>query len=279
MSSEIKVYHLQVPEGQDAEALSDLFGWIDTEGIEILEHEIKIYVNQDQEEDLISFITNIAEEQPLKYKTEKLEKKNWNETWEKSFQPVKIRNFVGVRASFHSAFPDVEHDIIINPKMSFGTGHHATTHQVMEHMEKAGVLGKKVLDCGSGTGILSILAYKMGAKQVVAVDNDSWCYENHRENNALNQADTRVILGQLEDIAIFDFDLVLANIQKNYLLENMEKLAERMLPGGDLIISGFHTPDNQDLLEKAQQHQLIAKYVSEIDNWSCILLSKAIKHE
>lgn len=279
MTSTTKIYHIQLPEEQDIDSFADLFSFVEHQGIEVLDESIKIYVLESEEQELFDFIENIETSSELQYSVEILEEKNWNEEWEQSFQPVRIDNFVGVRANFHPPFEDVEYDLIINPKMSFGTGHHATTRQVMQLMNKTGVYGKKVLDCGSGTGILSILAVKMGADKVIAVDNDPWCYENHLENNVLNHADNRVILGQLEDIAIYNFDLVLANIQKNYLLENMKELALRVQAGGELIVSGFFDEDNKEILDEAALYDLTAKYISTQDRWSCILFTKNNLHE
>lgn len=274
MSTNTKIYHITTPENLDSESFAELFSWLEIEGIEELESSIKVYVTDENEEEFAAYLQGVIAEHQVAYTTEVLEDKNWNEAWEQSFQPVLIGNLAGIRASFHPVFTDVKYDIIINPKMSFGTGHHATTRQVMEMMEKMEISGKKVLDCGSGTGILAILAAKMQAESVMAVDNDPWCYENHQENNELNHVDTTVILGSVEDISVFDFDIILANIQRNYLLESMHLLAERLKPGGELIISGFFPSDNKDLLDKALENDLIAQYNTDSENWSCILLKK-----
>ncbi len=274
MSASTWIYHISTPSSSDSETFSELFSWLEIEGIEELEDSIKVYVSAENIDSFEEYLNDIISQHEVSYTKEILEEKNWNEAWEQSFQPVLIGQLAGIRASFHPAFADVKYDIIINPKMSFGTGHHATTRQVMEMMEKMEISGKKVLDCGSGTGILAILAAKMEAGHVVAVDNDPWCYENHQENNILNKVDTRVILGSVEDIPIHDFDIILANIQRNYLLENMHLLAERLKPGGELIISGFFPSDNKDLLDKALENDLIAQYSTDSENWSCILLKK-----
>lgn len=268
------IYHIPTPEGMDSESFSELFSWLEIEGIEELSDSIKVYISEDYTDNFEEYLEVKRGELQISYTKELLEEKNWNEDWEKSFQPVKISNLAGIRASFHAAFDDVKYDIIINPKMSFGTGHHATTRQVMEMMEKMELQGKKVLDCGSGTGILAILAAKMGASPITAVDNDPWCFENHQENNTLNEVEMKVVLGGIEDIHDKDFDIILANIQRNYLLDHMHLLAERLKPQGEIIISGFFPSDNKDLLEKALENDLIAEYITDSENWSCTLLKK-----
>jgi len=268
------IYHITLPEGIDNEQFTDLFSWLDIEGIEELEDSIKVYVSDSNTYEFEEHLANVTENYGTSYSKEPLEEKNWNEDWERNFQPIRIGHLAGVRASFHPPFEGVKYDIIINPKMSFGTGHHATTRQVIQIMEKLEVSEKKVFDCGSGTGILAIVAAKMGAAEVIAVDNDPWCFENHKENNELNEVQTTVVLGGIEDILPDDFDLVLANIQRNYLLEHMQPLAGKLKPGGQIIISGFFPADNKDLLDKAAEHDLIAQYITDSENWSCILLQK-----
>lgn len=274
MSKNTWIYQIQIPESLNSEQFSELFSWLDIEGIEELENNIKVYISESYVVEFEKYLKGIKVDYSIDFSKEILEEKNWNEDWEKNFQPVLIGQLAGIRASFHPPFPNVQYDIVINPKMSFGTGHHATTRQVIELMEKIDVQNKKVFDCGSGTGILAIVAAKMGATEVIAVDNDPWCYENHIENNELNQVNTHVQLGGIEDIQVFDFDLILANIQRNYLLEFMPELSKRLAQEGQLIISGFLPQDNKDLLDKALENDLIAQYITESENWSCILLKK-----
>ncbi len=274
MSKNTWFYQIQTPKSINSEGFSELFSWLDIEGIEELEDYIKVYISESYIEEFEVYLKGITKDYSTEFSKEQMEEKNWNEDWESNFQPVLIGKLAGIRASFHPPFPNVLYDIVINPKMSFGTGHHATTRQVIELMEKVEVKNKKVFDCGSGTGILAIVAAKMGANEVIAVDNDSWCYENHIENNEINEVNTEVHLGGIEDIQVFDFDLILANIQRNYLLEFMPELSKRLAPEGQLIISGFLPKDNKDLLDKALENDLIAQYISESENWSCILLKK-----
>lgn len=274
MSKNTWIYQIQIPQSLNSEGFSELFSWLDIEGIEEQEKFIKVYISESYVTQFEVYLKGIQEDYSVDFSKEILEEKNWNEDWEKNFQPVHIGQLAGIRASFHPPFSDVRYDIVINPKMSFGTGHHATTRQVIELMEKVDVQNKKVFDCGSGTGILAIVAAKMGASEVIAIDNDPWCYENHKENNELNYVNTEVRLGGIEDIEVFDFDLILANIQRNYLLEFMPELSKRLAPKGQLIISGFLPQDNKDLLDKALENDLIAQYITESENWSCILLKK-----
>jgi len=272
--TQIWIYQIPLPEGLQMEQFTDLFNWLDIEGLEEEEFQIRVYVNSDNSYEFEEHLSNVTSNYGINFTKEPMEEKNWNEDWERNFQPVRIGHIAGIRASFHPPFEGVLHDIIINPKMSFGTGHHATTRQVMQIMSKLPVQGTKVLDCGSGTGILAILAAKMGASMVVAVDNDRWCFENHLENNELNQVETAVLLGTLEDVQDENFDLVLANIQRNFLLEFMADLAEKIAPQGYIIISGFLPSDNKDILDCALECHLLALYASESENWSCILLQK-----
>lgn len=274
--SQIWIYNIPVPATESSENFTDLFNWMDIEGLEETPDMLKVYIKKDDCYEFEEHLANITAAFQIAYTKELLEEKNWNEDWERSFQPVKIGKIAGVRASFHAAFEDVPYDIIINPKMSFGTGHHATTRQVMELMSLLPVKNSKVLDVGSGTGILAILAAKMGAKEIIAVDNDHWCTDNHLENNELNNVFTDVRLGNLGDIEETNFDLILANIQRNYLMEHMESLECRLKPGGSLIISGFLPEDNKVLLDKALECHLLAIYQTEAENWSCILLRKPI---
>jgi ribosomal protein L11 methyltransferase len=179
-----------------------------------------------------------------------IKEENWNAKWESSFEPVILPGKVGVRASFHDPVPDVEHEIIITPKMSFGTGHHATTWLMMEEMLTHDFTGKSVFDFGTGTGILAILAEKLGAKTIDAVDNDSWSLKNAAENLENNQS-KKVHLYGAETLPEGEkFDILIANINKIVILENKVKFLEALNPGGLLLLSGLMLEDRADI-EKA----------------------------
>jgi len=201
---------------------------------------------------------------------------NWNEEWEKNFDPIEIDSRVQIRASFHEQKSDYEYDIVINPKMSFGTGHHATTYLIIKEQLSIDHNGMKVLDVGTGTGILSIFASKLGAASIVATDIDDWCIQNCRENFKLNNTQNfEIYKGTLNNLTLAnDFDLVIANINKNVLLGELPTYVDKIKAGGLLIISGFYSDDNKDLLDLAKQNKLNPVRVKNHNNWSMMVLSK-----
>jgi len=194
----------------------------------------------------------------LKYTQSSLPQQNWNELWESNFSPMSIDDFVGVRASFHPSFENVTHEIIITPKMSFGTGHHATTYMMMQLMRDMDFENKTVLDFGTGTGILAILAEKLGSKSIVAIDYDDWCIENSIENLESNDCQFIQILKADNAKTERKFDVVLANINKNIILANIEELTNDAAPNGQILLSGLLQEDEKDILEatfaKGWQH-------------------------
>jgi ribosomal protein L11 methyltransferase len=269
------VFSIPLREDMDAEEISGYFSGIDMEGLEENETELCIYLGDAQLARGEIDIRETCEQLQLTYTRSELEPKNWNEAWEKSFQPVLVDDLVYIRAGFHPRHPHAKYDILIDPKMSFGTGHHPTTFQVMQCMRLLPVPGARVLDCGSGTGILSILAELLGAREVTALDHDDWCYQNIQENIELNQAkNIRPVWGELSALPDTGFDLILANIHRNYLLENMSLLTEKLVKKGKIGMSGFYGSDAFVILQKALDHNLIAHYYSEQHNWACVILEK-----
>ncbi len=179
------------------------------------------------------------------YTVQKIPRQNWNEEWERNFESLFIDNQVSVRASFHEKPANATYDIVINPKMSFGTGHHETTTLMIENQLTINHKGKRVLDMGCGTGILAIMAGELGAAEIVAVEIEDWTVENARENAELNgYASIDVRLGGVETIAgEAPFDIILANINRNVLLDDMAAYAAVLKPEGWLLLSGFYTED------------------------------------
>jgi ribosomal protein L11 methyltransferase len=197
------------------------------------------------------------------------EDKNWNALWESSFEPVVIPGFVAVRATFHEPVPGVAHEILITPKMSFGTGHHATTFLMMERMRELDWEGRKVLDFGAGTGILAILAEKLGAGVVDAIDNDAQCILSMEENLPANDC-FRIRSWQADQVPAGQFGVILANINKHILLGAADRLRDALDPSGDLIISGLLSTDEGDILERYRP--MFGEPVSRTlkNNWLCL---------
>lgn len=205
----------------------------------------------------------------------KMPKVNWNEEWEKNYDPIAVDELVYVRASFHESQPGFRHEIVINPKMSFGTGHHATTYQVLRLQGEIDHQEKRVLDVGSGTGILAIMAHLLGAKEVEAFDIDDWCVDNGNENFDLNGLTTRMGLGTIRQVnPQGPFDIVLANINKNVLLDELKIYSDLLISGGHLLLSGFYTEDIDDLVQEAKKHSLELLKTSSKDNWAALILQK-----
>jgi len=198
-----------------------------------------------------------------------IRQQNWNETWESNFEPVIIAGKILVRAAFHPSQPSFEHELVIQPKMAFGTGHHETTSLVMAAMLKLDWKSKKVLDMGCGSGILAILAGRLGAAEIWAVDFDPIATENATENCNINGfPDVHVLTGGTEQITDKNFDIILANINRNVLLEQMPAYRNGLHAGGTLLISGFYTNDETVLLEQAVKNNFRLVDKSVMNNWS-----------
>ena len=204
-----------------------------------------------------------------------LPKVNWNEEWEKNYDPIEVDQLVYVRASFHAPKSAFHYEIVINPKMSFGTGHHATTFQLLSMQGKIDHQGKRVLDVGSGTGILAIMAQLLGAKQVEAFDIDSWCVDNGNENFDLNGVSTRMGLGTIREVnPQGPYELILANINKNVLLDELAIYAGLLTSQGLLLLSGFYSEDIEDLVQAASAQGLTLTMQTTKDNWAALCLQK-----
>jgi ribosomal protein L11 methyltransferase len=186
------------------------------------------------------------------YTVTEIAAENWNEEWEKNFEPLIIDERCYVRATFHSPQPQYAYEIVIDPKMAFGTGHHQTTTMMMRYILDADVSGKLVLDMGAGTGILAILAAKKGARELVAIDNDEVCYLSAMENSALNDIGTITTLwGGREVIPEREFDIILANINRNILLDQIPIYARVLKNGGDIYFSGFYESPDLEMITDA----------------------------
>ena len=202
----------------------------------------------------------------LHWEVKDIEKVNWNAKWESEFEVVQIDNRCGVRASFHEPL-DVEYEVIINPKMSFGTGHHATTYGMMEMMLDINFSGLKVLDMGCGTGVLAILSEQLGAVEILGIDIEEWAVENALENAQKNDCQyADFLLGDANSIQ-GDYHIVLANINKNILLNDLENYVAHLHKKGSVLLSGFHEIDLDDIKHKAKESNLIYQTHSVKNNW------------
>ena len=206
---------------------------------------------------------------------EEVEQVNWNKKWEESYDPIVIGDKILVRASFHKTNPSLPFEIIVNPKMSFGTGHHETTGLMMEHQLELDHKNRKVLDAGCGTGILAILAGKLGASEIWAYDNDEWVRDNIQENFEINQTTSELLIGTIESLAIpGDFDIILANINKNILLHDIPYYANKLQPGGRLLLSGFYKEDLPDIEAMTRQCGLTFEDSKTKNRWMAARFSK-----
>ena len=200
-------------------------------------------------------------------KVEEMPDKDWNELWEASYQPVVVNERCRVRAPFHEPDPSFEFDLVIEPKMSFGTANHETTAQIIQLMLETAFQGKEVLDMGSGTAVLAILAKKLGAGHTVAIDNDEWAYRNAFTNVDLNGvSDIDIILGDALSIQ-GQYDVVLANINRNILLRDMHYYVEAMKPGACIFFSGFYTEDLESIKVEAERLGLHYERHLTRNNW------------
>lgn len=194
---------------------------------------------------------------------------NWNEEWEKNFEPLIIDDQCYVRATFHQPQPQYKYEIVIDPKMAFGTGHHQTTTMMMQYILSTDVEGKTVLDMGCGTGILAILASKKGASSLVAIDNDEVCYQSTLENSALNQiSNITAACGGKETIPVQPFEVILANINRNILLDQIGVYASVLTAGGSIFFSGFYENPDLDMI-KAECEKFQIRYTDhkKIGEW------------
>ena len=206
------------------------------------------------------------------YQVSMLEEQNWNALWESNFQPVIVGNFCAVRAHFHAPTTHVEHEIIITPKMSFGTGHHATTYMMIEQMQQLDFTNNFVFDFGTGTGILAILAEKLGASKVTAIDVDEWSIKNAKENIEQNGC-TKIEVMLSSTIPNQQFDIILANINRNVILEYITRLATALSNNAYILLSGLLLKDENDIQEACAKNNL--KFISRKERlgWVSLLFS------
>lgn len=223
------------------------------------------------------FSTELLKKESLsryEYSISEIEMTNWNALWESNFEPIRVDNFVGVRADFHAKMQDIAYELIITPKMSFGTGHHATTYLMMAEMEKIDFKNKTVFDFGTGTGILAILASKLGAAQVLATDIDQWCIDNSLENIEKNYCTNIEV--RLSDKADQQdtFDIIIANINKNVLMSAIPILEQQLAKNGTILLSGLLSEDEIDIMQIAKSVKLDCQHKNSKNGWIVLKMNR-----
>lgn len=259
---------IQQPDKEQSEILVALLTDMGYDGFSENPGSIDAYVSSERfnEKETVALLLQMG----LNYRIETLGETNWNEEWEKNFKPVQVDDFCWVRAPFHAPETGVEFDLVIQPKMSFGTGHHATTQLMIGAMRSLPVKDAAVLDLGTGTGLLAILAAKMGAREVLAIDNDQWSLQNARENIEMNEAG-RIVLQYGEGMPEgCTFEIILANINRNVLLAQLPSMAQQLKLGGVLVISGLLEGDLPVIRQKVKSTELIENKVLMKEGWVSI---------
>jgi ribosomal protein L11 methyltransferase len=230
--------------------------------------------NNEQMEEVFTRYNGVFE---FEYAFKEIARVNWNEEWEKNYDPIVINNDIYVRATFHAPKPEFKYEIVIQPKMSFGTGHHSTTSMVLSNQMSIDHVGKTVLDAGTGTGILAVMAKMLGATSIYANDVDDWCIQNCQENVEMNNAaDVKVLLGTVPQLAFESqkFDIVLANINKNVLLSELQEYARIIKTNGTLVLSGFYESDFEDINNKAKEVGFEFVTYKTLLNWCSPIFKK-----
>lgn len=259
---------------EKAEILTALLADVGFESFMETETGLEAYIqNADFRQELLDDVKLPFDDTNVEYSISELEDKDWNEEWEKNYyQPIVIDDKCIVRSPFHPAQPEIPIEIIIEPKMSFGTGHHETTSMMIESILEINVTGHRVLDMGCGTGILAILASKRGASEILAIDIDEWCIRNSEENCQLNSTGNIII--KQGDASILSgegmFDIIIANINRNILLADMKAYLKQLKPGGLILFSGFYESDFNVIDEEAKSLNLRLINRKEKNNWTAL---------
>ncbi len=259
---------------EQKEVLTALLSEIDFEGYEETENEFKAFIAKSALD--MEALNAVAGNLELTYGLSDIEPQNWNALWEGNFEPVVVDDFCAIRADFHPSMKDqAKYEIVITPKMSFGTGHHATTYMMIQLMHDTNMVGKSVLDYGCGTGVLAILAEKRGAVYTMAIDIDEWAYQNTLENVLNNNCKKiEVVQGELDRIDTRTFDVILANINKHVLQFSMERMYKALHNDGVLLLSGILHEDEEDIVSLAVSCGFKKKEIVKRGNWMAISFTR-----
>ena len=275
------MYHTRLSITCDADYAEILMAEIAETGFDTFmetETGIEAYAEEDKfnKANLLTILERYKQQSNLNWHFDTIEKKNWNEEWEKNYEPVIVNDTCIIRASFHQSDKKYPYDIIITPKMSFGTGHHATTHLMIKHQLDINHQNKLVMDAGCGTAVLAVMAAKRGAKFADAFDIDAWSIENGRENAEMNScSNIRIRQGKISDLKFEEpFDIILANINKNILLMEMPYYGTYLKKDGLLLLSGFYEQDIADIDNRAKGENFVLQHIHTLETWAAVLFKK-----
>ncbi|WP_370408275.1 50S ribosomal protein L11 methyltransferase [Tenacibaculum dicentrarchi] len=272
-------YNFEVsPKDPATEILIAELGEVGFESFVELDNGVTAYIQKnDWKENMLEdlFILK-SEDFSIRFDHKEIEQTNWNAEWEKNFNQIQVDDLVSIRAPFHEN-PHLKYDIVIEPKMSFGTGHHETTHMMVQHLIDLDVTNKKVLDMGCGTGILAIFAEMKGANPIDAIDIDAWCYENSVENVQRNECENiSVFEGDSSLLADKKYDVIIANINRNILLSDMEIYTNCLNKSGVLLLSGFYSEDIPIIDAEVSKHGLALQKTIKRNNWVALQYQKTV---
>jgi ribosomal protein L11 methyltransferase len=263
---------------EQKEILIALLSEMNYEGFEEEGDLLKAYISSNHFDQ--GGLKTIADNYNLSFSIAEVENKNWNQLWESDFQPVIVNHsthntqWVGIRADFHEPIKETEHEIIITPKMSFGTGHHATTFMMIKMMSELDFAAKKVLDFGTGTGILAILSEKLGASEIIAIDNDDQSIKNAAENFESNNCVKIQLIKASAAKGDNKVDIILANIIKAVILDNLSEFSKQLSSNGVILLSGLLKEDEEAILQSALKNNMILKRKIEMENWICMQMTQ-----
>jgi len=270
------VYKITIQEALVDAAQALLAVHIDMAGVSYEEDGFSFYMDQDADQDAIkSHLNDLRQTFDFTYEVAGLEHKNWNEEWESDFQSVEVRDYCRVRAPFHEPDSSFKHDIIIHPGMAFGTGHHETTWQMIDNMSRMDLSGLKVLDAGCGTSVLAILAAKEGAGHIDAFDYDIHSVESSELNKELNEVlHIKVSQSDVSNFEGRDYNVIVANINRNVILSNMNSFYEKLAYNGMIIVSGYLVSDIDLVQETASSAGLKLTSTDQRGEWMCQVFQK-----